>query len=176
GVQPKLALIRTLFAPDAKGQKPGTNPQSSGPITPVPVVKAPAALPATPAAAAPIASPAAPVASTGAEKEVEAAVRNWATAWAAKDMAAYLGSYGKEFDPPGSVGRKAWEEDRRSRIMGKSSISVKLNDLAVSVNGSKAVVKFKQAYSADSLNVASRKTLELVKSGERWVIVRESTG
>lgn len=176
GVQPKLALIRTLFAPDAKGQKPGTNPQSSGPFTPVPVVKAPAALPATPAAAAPIASPAAPVASTGAGKEVEAAVRNWATAWAAKDMAAYLGSYGKEFDPPGSVGRKAWEEDRRSRIMGKSSISVKLNDLSVSVNGSKAVVKFKQAYSADSLNVSSRKTLELVKSGERWVIVRESTG
>ena len=91
-------------------------------------------------------------------------------------MATYLGSYGKEFNPPGSVGRKAWEEDRRSRIMGKSSISVKLNDLAVSVNGSKATVKFKQAYSADSLNVSSRKTLDLVKSGERWLIVRESTG
>lgn len=176
GVQPKLALIRTLFAPDTKGQKPGINPKSSGPITPAPVAKAPPALPATPAPAAPVATPAAPVASTGAEKEVEAAVRNWATAWAAKDMAAYLGSYGKEFDPPGSVGRKAWEDDRRSRIMGKSSISVKLNDLAVSVNGTKAVVKFKQAYSADSLNVSSRKTLELVKSGERWVIVRESTG
>ena len=172
GVQPKLALIRTLFAPDAKGQKPGASAQSSGPVTPTPVAKAPAAAAPTAAPAAPTA----PVASSGAEKDVEAAVRNWATAWAAKDMAGYLGSYGKEFDPPGSVGRKAWEEDRRSRIMGKSRISVKLNDLAVSVNGGKAVVKFKQAYSADSLNVSSRKTLELVKSGERWVIVRESTG
>lgn len=175
GVQPKLALIRTLFAPDAKGQKPGANPPSSSSVTVPPVAKAPVAAP--PPAAAPVTAPVAPVvASSGAEKEVEAAVRNWATAWAAKDMAAYLGSYGKEFDPPGSVGRKAWEEDRRSRIMGKSSISIKLNDLAVSVNGSKAVVKFKQAYSADSLNVSSRKTLELVKAGERWVIVRESTG
>ncbi|MGB4118520.1 MAG: tetratricopeptide repeat protein [Polaromonas sp.] len=173
GVQPKLALIRTLFAPDAKGQKPGINPQSSGPVTAAPVAKAPVAAPPP---AAPIATPAAPVASSAAEKEVEAAVRSWASAWAAKDMPGYLGAYGKEFDPPGSVGRKAWEEDRRSRIMGKSSISVKLNDLAVSVNGSKAVVKFKQAYSADSLNVSSRKTLELVKAGERWVIVRESTG
>lgn len=91
-------------------------------------------------------------------------------------MATYLSSYGKDFDPPGSVGRKAWEEDRRSRITGKSRISVKLNDLNVSVNGNKAVVKFKQAYSADTLNVSSRKTLELVKSGERWVIVRETTG
>jgi tetratricopeptide (TPR) repeat protein len=176
GVQPKLALIRTLFAPDAKGQKPGTNPQSSGPVTAAPVVKAPAAAPATPPTAAPAAPPAAPAASTGAEKDVEAAVRGWAAAWAAKDMTGYLGSYGKEFDPPGSVGRKTWEEDRRSRIMGKSSISVKLSDLAVSVNGGKAVAKFKQAYSADSLNVSSRKTLELVKAGDRWVIVRESTG
>jgi tetratricopeptide (TPR) repeat protein len=178
GVQPKLALIRTLFAPDARGQKPAANPQSSGPVTPAPAAKAPAAVPAPVAAApaAPVATPAAPVASSAAEKEVEAAVRNWASAWAAKDMAAYLGAYGKEFDPPGSVGRKVWEEDRRSRIMGKSSISVKLSDLAVSVNGSKAVVKFKQAYSADALNVSSRKTLELVKAGERWVIVRESTG
>jgi tetratricopeptide (TPR) repeat protein len=178
GVQPKLALIRTLFAPDAKGQKPGANPQSSGQVTPAPAARAPApaAAAVTAAPAAPVATPAAPVASSGTEKEVEAAVRSWASAWAAKDMTGYLSSYGKEFDPPGNVGRKAWEEDRRSRIMGKSSISVKLNDLTVSVNGSKATVKFKQAYSADSLNVSSRKTLELVKAGERWVIVRESTG
>ena len=126
-----------------------------------------------PAAAA--ATPTAPVTSSGTVKGVEAAVRNWASAWAAKDMTGYLNSYGKEFDPPGNVGRKIWEEERRSRIMGKSSISVKLNDLTVSVNGSKATVKFKQAYSADSVNVSSRKTLELVKASERWVIVREST-
>ena len=91
-------------------------------------------------------------------------------------MSGYLNSYGKEFDPPGGKGRKSWEEDRRSRIVGKSSISVKVSDLAVSVNGSKALAKFRQAYSADSLNISSRKTLELVKSGDRWVIVRESTG
>ena len=179
GVQPKLALIRTLFAPDTKGQKPVANAQSSGPATVAPAAKAPAAPPAIPspaASVAPAALPTAPVAASGVEKEIESVVRNWAAAWAGKDMAGYLGSYGKEFVPPGSVGRKAWEEDRRSRIMGKSSISVKLSDLAVSVNGNKAVVKFKQAYSADTLNVSSRKTLELVKSGERWVIARESTG
>ena len=174
GVQPKLALIRTLFAPDAKGQKPGASPQSSGPMTAAPVAKAPAATPAL--AAAPAAAPVAPVSGSGAEKDVEAAVRSWATAWAAKDMSGYLNSYGKEFDPPGGKGRKSWEEDRRSRIVGKSSISVKVSDLAVSVNGSKALAKFRQAYSADSLNISSRKTLELVKSGDRWVIVRESTG
>ncbi len=189
GVQPKLALIRTLFAPDAKGQKPNTTTQTASPAAAAPVAKAPVAAPAAvasaPVARAPIAAPptapvaaapAAPVASSAAEKEIEIAIRNWAAAWAAKDMAAYLSSYGKDFDPPGNTSRKTWEEDRRSRIVGKSSISVKLSDLTVSVNGNKAVAKFKQAYSADALNISSRKTLELVKAGDRWVIVRESTG
>ena len=181
GVQPKLALIRTLFAPDVKGQKPGANPQVSGPVPAAPIAKAPvvtsppAAAPAPPAAS-PAVPAAAPAAASGAEKEVEAAVRGWAAAWAAKDMSGYLGSYGKEFNPPGSKSRKLWEEDRRSRIVGKSSISVRVNELEVSVSGAKAVAKFRQAYSADALNVSSRKTLELVKAGDRWVIVRESTG
>jgi tetratricopeptide (TPR) repeat protein len=178
GVQPKLALIRTLFAPEAKGQRPGAAAQSPGPVTAAPAAaaKTPVVTPAvTPSA--PVGAPASPTSSSsGPEKDVESAVRAWATAWSAKDMAGYLGSYGKDFDPPGNVNRKTWEEDRRSRIMGKSRISVKLNDLAVSINGSKATVKFKQAYSADALNVSSRKTLDLVKAGDRWVIVRESTG
>ena len=176
GVQPKLALIRTLFAPDARGQKAGANPQPSAPVTVAPALKAPAVVTVAPAPAAPAVTPAAPVATSAVEKDIESVVQNWAAAWAGKNMASYLGSYGKEFVPPGNLGRKAWEDDRRSRIMGKSSISVKLSDLAVSVNDNKAVVKFKQGYSADTLNVSSRKTLELVKSGERWVIVRESTG
>ena len=39
-----------------------------------------------------------------------------------------------------------------------------------------ARARFRQAYSADSLNVTGRKTLELQKVGDRWLIVRESTG
>jgi tetratricopeptide (TPR) repeat protein len=189
GVQPKLALIRTLFSADAKGQKPGASNTSSGPVTTAPAAAAPPAparpvvvVPATPPAAAP-AAPATPPASaapaasvSAAEKEVEAAVRAWASAWAAKDMAAYLAAYGKEFDTPGGQSRKAWEEERRSRIVGKSRISVKLSNLSVAVKGSKATAKFKQDYSADTLNVSSRKTLDMAKAGERWLIVRESTG
>ncbi|MES2281722.1 MAG: tetratricopeptide repeat protein [Pseudomonadota bacterium] len=184
GVQPKLALIRTLFAPDAKGQKPATSAQAAAAAAaraPVVVAAAPPATTPAPAAAKPATpapAPAAPAAaaSSGAEKDVETAVRNWAAAWAAKDMTGYLGSYGKDFTPPKGESRKSWEEDRRARIVGKSRITVKLDNLAVAVDGSKATAKFRQAYSADSLNVSSRKTLDLVKAGERWVIVRESTG
>lgn len=91
-------------------------------------------------------------------------------------MNAYLGSYGQNFDPPGQQARKNWEADRRARIVGKSRISVKLSNLAIDVQGNKATAKFKQDYSADSLNVSSRKTLDMAKVGDRWVIVKESTG
>jgi ketosteroid isomerase-like protein len=129
---------------------------------------------ATPAPAP--APAAAPAAASGNGKEVEAAVHAWAAAWSSKDVGGYLGAYGKEFDPPGKMSRAAWESERRARIVGKSKISVQISDLNVSVNGNKAVARFKQAYSADSLKVSSRKTLDLVKSGDRWTIVRESTG
>ena len=182
GVQPKLALIRTLFAPELKGQRPSTGAQASSQIAAAPAVsKAPVAAVA-PGATAPVtpAAPKAPPASSGtsggAEKDVESAVRAWATAWSNKDMSGYLGSYGKNFATPKGEARKAWEDDRRKRIEGKSRISVKLESLSIAVNGDKATAKFKQGYSADSLNVTSRKTLDLAKAGDRWVIVRESTG
>jgi hypothetical protein len=103
-------------------------------------------------------------------------VHGWAQAWSSKDMNGYLGSYGQNFDPPGKQARKAWEEDRRARIVGKSKISVKLSNMSISVQGAKATARFKQDYSADSLNISSRKTLDLAKVGDRWVIVKESTG
>jgi hypothetical protein len=103
-------------------------------------------------------------------------VRNWAKAWSDRNMAGYLGAYGKEFEPPAKQARKAWEEERRLRITGKTHISVKLLNLTVTVNGSRAVAKFQQDYKADSLAVLSRKTLELVKTGERWFIVKETSG
>ena len=103
-------------------------------------------------------------------------MRAWADAWSSKDMSAYLASYSPNFDTPGSQPRKAWEEARRARIVGKSRISVKLSNLSVAVQGSKATARFKQDYSADSLNVSSRKTLDLAKVSDRWVIVKESSG
>ena len=191
-VQPKLALIRTLFSAENKGGKPvaaaPAKPPAvaAAPATPAPAVKPPVVVAApaptpTPAAtptSTPAATPAAPQAAATAEseKEVEAAVRSWADAWAGKNMDGYLAAYGKSFDTPGNQSRKAWEEERRARIVGKSRISVKISNLSVSVQGAKATAKFKQDYSADTLNVTSRKTLDLAKAGDRWFIVRESTG
>jgi hypothetical protein len=89
-------------------------------------------------------------------------------------MGSYLGAYGREFDPPGNASRTAWEEERRQRILSKTTISVKLSDMVISVKGSNATARFRQEYIANSLTANSRKTLELAKAGDRWVIVREN--
>lgn len=186
-LQPKLTLIRELFAPGSKG----VNPTSAKPVAVTTAIVTPAvttpvvAAPAVPAvkATAPIATaPAAtvPAATTAvvasADKDIEQAVQAWAKAWSNKDMNAYLGSYAKNFDTPKNLPRKAWEEERRERIMGKSRISVKVSDITTKSNGNSATVKFRQTYDADALSTSSRKTLELNKAGDRWLIAKETTG
>lgn len=139
-------------------------------VTPAPAVANSAT------AAAPAPTTTATAAGSSTSRDAEASVHAWAKAWAARDVKAYLASYGKEFDPPGKMSRSAWEEERRQRITSKSKISVKLENLTVSVSGNTAVAKFRQDYKANGLAVSSRKTLDLVKNGDRWQIVKESTG
>ena len=108
--------------------------------------------------------------------EVEAAVRTWAKAWAAKDMANYLAAYSPNFQTPGKQSRKAWEAERRARIVGKRSISVNLADLTITTQNDRATARFRQHYRADTLNVSSRKTLQLELRKGQWLIVSETTG
>jgi tetratricopeptide (TPR) repeat protein len=221
-VQPKLAVIRTLFTPAPVGGKSAAMATAAAPAAaPAPVAKAAAAPTPSPAlvpapapapvkaaaAPAPVAAPtpvppapppvvvakapeasmpsasastpasaAAAAATPGSMAEVESAVRGWAAAWAAQDMDRYLAAYGPEFNPGGGQSRKSWEEERRARIVGKSSISVNLENVAINVNGQTATAKFRQIYRADNLNISSRKTLELHRSGNQWQIRKESVG
>lgn len=193
---PPTLPVQAVSKPQPVAVAVASVPVSSGP-SPTPSSAASAAALPTSAAPVPVATPVAatkpavktpaPVAgesgsTTAAKdakdtKDAEAAVHAWARAWAAKDLKAYFAAYGKDFAPSGSLSRGAWESERRDRINGKASISVKLENLKVSVEGhNKAVARFRQDYKAGGLAVSSRKTLDLVKVGERWLIVRESTG
>ena len=191
-LQPKLTLIRELFAPGSKG----INPAAAKPVaatTPAPTVAAPAAVVAAPAVkpaapavvtTTPAASPATAAPTTPAtaavasstDKDVEQAVQAWAKAWSSKDMNSYLGAYAKTFATPKNQARNVWEDERRARIVGKTRISVKVSDVVTKTSGNTATVKFRQTYDADALQTSSRKTLELTKVGDRWLIAKESTG
>jgi len=200
-VPPKLALIGDVFKPNLGNAR---NPASPAVVaSAAPTASKPTAEPAAPvvkpaAPATPAAKPAAPVvtppasasatasaasaatasvpADTQASKAVETAVLAWAKAWSNKNMEAYLKAYSPDFAPAGKQTRAAWQKERRDRIVGKKSISVTLSDLDIRVDGEQAVASFRQAYKADSLSVASQKTLNLKKSAHTWLITRESTG
>ncbi len=111
-----------------------------------------------------------------APQTVEESVLAWAQAWSTKDMSAYLKAYSPDFIPGGKQSRSAWEHDCYKRIMGKSPANVKITHLRVKVKGDVAQVKFRQAYKSGASTVSSRKTMDLRKSGTRWLITRESTG
>ena len=188
-ITPKLAMARQLFNSNsgriaAIGTSPTVVPEKAAPaVIPKPAAPAVVTTPPTTTPPAPAAPPAKPPAtkaddepSQGDTKAVEAAVRKWAEAWSDRNLKVYFSSYGKDFEPPGDSKRSAWENDREARIMGKSKISVRLDGLKITVNGNKAIAKFRQYYKADELAVSSRKTLELTKYGDQWRITRESVG
>ncbi len=164
-------------------------PASAPVVASAPAVAAPKPAPSASAASAPSVvaaasapKPSAPPAPKPADAalasigEVEAAVRAWASAWTSREMGAYFAAYSPEFS--GQLGsRGAWEQERRDRIAARKRIRVVVSDLQVSVNGDKAQARFRQSYESDSLDVTSRKTLELVRSASgKWVIRRESVG
>ena len=197
-VAPKLALIREIFSTNTTKTPHPATASATAPVSTAPATKAPASVvappvaavappkttPATPAvpvvAQSPQATPSKPVPTATVDspgaKEVEAAVAKWATAWSARDVKAYLASYGKDFNPPGSMSRKTWEQERQVRIVGKSSISVKVEKLSVTVDGNHALAKFRQDYKAGGLAVSSHKMLDFAKVGEHWLIVKETVG
>lgn len=172
----RLALIRDL-GPVSGVTGPATVVATAAAVKPAaPPPAAVVAAPVRPATPAPVAPSVPAAAPTDGAREVEQAVRAWAQAWSDRDMNRYLAAYDAGFETPGRQGRSAWEQDRRARIVSKARISVQLLDLQITVQGERAVAKFRQDYKADTLAVLSRKTLELTRTGNRWLIVKESSG
>ncbi len=198
-VPPKLVLLRELIATPGQpavaptavaaatpAPAPAPRPTQVAAATPTPT-PAPAAAPkpapvpppapvAAPKPPAPAPAPATAVASGTGITEVDAAVHAWASAWSRRDIAGYLGAYTSEYATAGKS-HKAWEEDRKARILPRKHIAVEISDLRVSVNGDKAQAHFKQTYESDTLTTSGHKTLDLVRSPSgKWLIKQESVG
>ena len=202
-VPPKLVLLRELIAnpgPASAAPAPVTVAAATpapapvaaprpapapAPVTPPPApvpppkpapAPAPAPKPVPAPAPAPVPAPAPAAASADAVSDVSAAVHAWAASWSHRDMAGYLGAYTPDY-ASGGKSHKAWEEDRKARIVPRKRIAVEISDLRVSVNGDKAQAHFKQTYESDTLTTSGHKTLDLVRSPSgKWLIKQESVG
>jgi murein L,D-transpeptidase YafK len=106
--------------------------------------------------------------------EVLKTVNAWATAWSARNANKYLSFYSADFKTPGGEQRAAWEAARRERISTPKSIHVSISNATVKFDDSDhATVKFRQSYRASHLKISSNKTLLMVKSGGKWLILEE---
>jgi tetratricopeptide (TPR) repeat protein len=194
--QTKLNLIKELFtgsqrpakAVMAKAEpapKPKALPAAPAAKAPVPAAKAPpapapaATVAAKPAAATvkePVKEPVKPAADHNAD-EVLQAVHAWANAWSANDVPEYLAHYASTFKTPGGMPRSKWEAQRKARVGKPRKIQVEIEAPKVKFNEkNRATVKFRQHYRSGSLNVSGIKTLEMVKSGNQWLIQKEQVG
>ncbi|MBD5803910.1 Ankyrin repeat protein [Azoarcus sp. Aa7] len=125
---------------------------------------------------APSAGSAAPASPQGAETSVREALEAWAGAWSARNIDAYLDHYASDFRPADGRPLEQWRVLRRERIGGASSIDVKLSDVKILVDGSRAVAQFRQDYRSDALKSVDRKTVVLDNVAGNWRIVEEKTG
>lgn len=196
GAQGKLALARELVGgaprsapqevvaaapkqavadnPPSDRQPPqAARPQSTPPVQTASASPSVASQP-TPTAQAP-ARPTSRDDAADVEAEVRKALDGWAQAWSRKDADAYLAHYAKEFVTPKGQSRAQWENARRERIAAPKSISVGVSSVKVaSSDTTRATATFLQQYRSDIFSGSSRKTLVLVKDGERWLIKQES--
>jgi len=169
--QNKLSLVRELV------REPKPTAVAAAAPTPADTPKeAPKA--AAPAAAVASVAPKAPQKpAADASAEVLKAVNGWAQAWSKKDASGYLAYYAKEFKTPGGESRGDWEKTRRERIAAAKSISVAVESPKVTMRSAEqASVSFRQTYKSDKLTSKNRKTLELVKVDNRWLIKEEKAG
>lgn len=166
---PASAARAAAPAASAPAPAPAAAPVAAAKPSPAPAAAAPAAAKDAPPTAKPATD-----ARQADRAAIDKAVRDWAKAWSNKDMPRYYAAYASNFTPANRASRAQWESDRRVRIVSKKSISVEVRDLKISFTGETASVRFQQLYTSDNLKGSSRKTLDMVRQGNRWLIVRES--
>jgi tetratricopeptide (TPR) repeat protein len=158
----------------AKASAAAPAPKAEAEAKPVPP-KAAETKTAEPRAAEPKAAAAKPVvAQSGEGDELIRTVNAWASAWARKDVSAYLAHYAKDFKTPKGEARGDWEKARKQRISAPKKIEVGIESPRVSISGDNAAsVNFRQIYRSDVIKTSGSKTLVMVKANGKWLIREE---
>ncbi|MCQ8896952.1 TRAP transporter large permease subunit [Limnobacter humi] len=145
------------------------------PVEPQPVEAPSEPIPtAEPAALSLPASAALPAAADPAG-EIDEALMTWATAWSNRDVGAYLAAYSPDFVSAKGVKRPAWDSERKQKIESKQSISIRLKNTHIEVQGDTATAEFIQEYQSDVLKETSKKRVTFVRKNGAWLIAKEDS-
>jgi len=109
-------------------------------------------------------------------RDVEATAKNWADAWSAQDVDAYIASYAREFVPPKGISRGVWVKERRIRLRKPSFIKITLSNMKINLHGKDyAEVRFTQSYQSDTYGDKVKKEILMRKVEGKWLITQERT-
>jgi ketosteroid isomerase-like protein len=109
---------------------------------------------------------------------VREAIENWRSAWAGRDVDAYLACYSADFTPANGQKRDAWVAARRKSISTRSHIAVNTTEPKLErLDAQRMKAQFLQDYASGSYReTAQAKTLLLVRNEAGWKIAGEWQG
>lgn len=106
---------------------------------------------------------------------ISAALKNWADAWARKDLPKYYASYTDNYRGEFS-NAEAWKKSRQINISKPKTIQLDIKNVAMTALSPAIVqVKCQQVYASDLLKVTSNKTLTFVSRNGQWLIDGETS-
>jgi hypothetical protein len=105
------------------------------------------------------------------ETAVLDSVNDWAKAWSARNMRAYVATYSSDFKPADGRSRAVWERRHRALFRRVKWIKVEIESPTVSFPETNlAVVRFTQHYRSDIYSDNVTKQLTLEQKNGKWLI------
>ena len=103
---------------------------------------------------------------------VRAFISDWADSWQEKNIDRYMSYYSRNFRS-GGLDYSGWQ-DKKARLFKKSgSVSLKVSDLWVFIEGNHASASFIQHYRDAHYVDIGEKMINLVKNNGKWQIISE---
>jgi ketosteroid isomerase-like protein len=112
------------------------------------------------------------------DDQVRNLIDNWRSAWADRNVDAYLACYSADFSPANGQNHDAWAAARRKNISTRSDIAVNTNELKLErLDAQRMKAQFLQDYASGTYReTAQPKTLLLVRHESGWKIAGEWQG
>lgn len=109
--------------------------------------------------------------------EVLSSVNAWVSAWENRQTKKYLSFYSPAFHPSQKgLSRAKWAEQRKNDIDDSKNIQIGISRVAVNFgDDTHATIKFQQSLKFGKMRKSkfSRKSLSMIKSGDKWLITEE---
>ena len=107
---------------------------------------------------------------------VEEIINTWENSWEDKDLEKYFSFYIDNYTSRYFEDHVLWKEDRKKRILDKSNIDIKIENLSITflINENEtATATFKQTYSSEQYSDSVKKEIIFQKDGNNWKITSE---